>query len=623
MATGLAGAGQSVTSLAVEVVGPASVAPEAKHAAGATETDRALEDGPSPPPPPPGVARNLAPADPLRLLWPLGLAIGAARILFDVVAVAQANQPWLAAYVPDDAYYYMEIAQRLARGEGFTLDGVHATNGFHPLWEGVDGLLALVWHGDELVKASLISGFLLFAAAVLLFGLLVRRWLGPLPAAAVVVAASTQATSVVTGMETPVEVLFLALVAWFLAGYGERPGVRRAALLGVACGGLVLARVDAAVVVVLVPLAMWVLVRRGRQHDRRGPVPAELATWAVAAALVAVPWFVYSWLRFGSPLPVSGAAKLWYDDHAVASAFGSRFSFAFLRYVLHGWGGRAQALWLALVPWGGVWPRAALTAAGAAGIAAVAVGAKRMRGDRAADAPELSKARAGSAVPLALGFLALAVTVQLLTSSVVLPSFWRLGWYVTPWLVVLVTGATAAIAWLCTKAARGVGPLLVALPLALLVYWVPARTGYLRGRTTMHLARGPDGELVANAPGPMPLYLTAVWMREHLPHGTFAAYDNGYIAFHDDPAQVSNLDGLANSYAFLHLVEHSPGYDLRIYGSQHARYLVTWLLPARIPSCAIELWRSPIPLRGGGALDDGGRDYPIGVLDLGRCGLPG
>jgi len=52
----------------------------------------------------------------------------------------------------DDSYYYAEIAQRLAAGEGSTFDGLHRTNGYHFLWmwscalvfaSGLDGELAM------------------------------------------------------------------------------------------------------------------------------------------------------------------------------------------------------------------------------------------------------------------------------------------------------------------------------------------------------------------------------------------------------------------------------------------------------------------------------------------------
>jgi hypothetical protein len=36
--------------------------------------------------------------------------------------------------LPDDAFYYFEMAQRLAAGGGVSVDGINPTNGFHPLW---------------------------------------------------------------------------------------------------------------------------------------------------------------------------------------------------------------------------------------------------------------------------------------------------------------------------------------------------------------------------------------------------------------------------------------------------------------------------------------------------------
>src|SRR4029078_7829570 len=41
----------------------------------------------------------------------------------------------------DDGYYYFKIAQNLAAGRGSTFDGLHGTNGYHPLWLLVVGAL--------------------------------------------------------------------------------------------------------------------------------------------------------------------------------------------------------------------------------------------------------------------------------------------------------------------------------------------------------------------------------------------------------------------------------------------------------------------------------------------------
>jgi hypothetical protein len=37
-------------------------------------------------------------------------------------------------FIRDDAYYYFKVAQNISEGRGSTFDGIHPTNGYHPLW---------------------------------------------------------------------------------------------------------------------------------------------------------------------------------------------------------------------------------------------------------------------------------------------------------------------------------------------------------------------------------------------------------------------------------------------------------------------------------------------------------
>src|SRR5574340_95737 len=37
-------------------------------------------------------------------------------------------------FICDDAYYYYKVAQNISEGRGSTFDGIHPTNGYHPLW---------------------------------------------------------------------------------------------------------------------------------------------------------------------------------------------------------------------------------------------------------------------------------------------------------------------------------------------------------------------------------------------------------------------------------------------------------------------------------------------------------
>ena len=40
----------------------------------------------------------------------------------------------VANLIPDDAFYYFQLAQNIVHGAGSTVDGVNFTNGYHPLW---------------------------------------------------------------------------------------------------------------------------------------------------------------------------------------------------------------------------------------------------------------------------------------------------------------------------------------------------------------------------------------------------------------------------------------------------------------------------------------------------------
>ncbi len=54
-----------------------------------------------------------------------------APFALELLAILRANHVALVLRLPDDGFYYLEIAARLARGQGFTFDGVHATTAPH------------------------------------------------------------------------------------------------------------------------------------------------------------------------------------------------------------------------------------------------------------------------------------------------------------------------------------------------------------------------------------------------------------------------------------------------------------------------------------------------------------
>ena len=145
-----------------------------------------------------------------------------------------------------------------SRGQGFTFDGINATNGFHPLWQFL--LVPVAWAtggGDAFIRATLALGLALCLVSVVFVVRTVSRivgWGAALMGG--IVAVHFSLTSWVDGMEEPAVLLACALLLTALVAAAAHPRPRRLALVGVLCAVLVLARFDLAIVVLIVPLAL-------------------------------------------------------------------------------------------------------------------------------------------------------------------------------------------------------------------------------------------------------------------------------------------------------------------------------------------------------------------------------
>ena len=93
----------------------------------------------------------------------LALAVGVLpAVLFILLAFQTPVR--LVRYLSDDAFYYFQVAQNLAAGQGPTFDGLTRTTGFHPLYA-----LLLAWLGHLLSLTR--NGIVV--AAILLNGLVI------------------------------------------------------------------------------------------------------------------------------------------------------------------------------------------------------------------------------------------------------------------------------------------------------------------------------------------------------------------------------------------------------------------------------------------------------------------
>jgi hypothetical protein len=203
----------------------------------------------------------------------------------------------------DDFFYYAQVARHLAQGAGSTFDGIHRTNGYHPLW--LLCLTAFTWVGGGrffFILVTLVTAVSL--ASVFVLTLQILRRLGVSPAGQYVVAAliTFQAELLLQGgMEVVLALPLLLLLLHIFLEATELDG-----WFYLRCGALaslcILARLDS---VLLVGLLFALGLRELGSWQR-----AIKASFAFGAGLM--PVWVYLWLNkiwFGGWMTVSAQAK--------------------------------------------------------------------------------------------------------------------------------------------------------------------------------------------------------------------------------------------------------------------------------------------------------------------------
>jgi hypothetical protein len=216
----------------------------------------------------------------------------------------------------DDSYYYFQTALNFTHGRGWTFDGLHPTNGFHPLWMAMLLPVFAAW-GDDPLLALRMTGVLvaLVAAATLWVGWKAFGALAGRRGAVIGLLLLLQPFALyalLNGLETGVLILSLLFLMWMTHRHGllaPDAGTRRDLALGAMLGLTFLARLDS---VFLVP-ALVAVVFVGALQDggvrALGPAARKLVTVGVAFAVVGAPYLAWNQVTFGHLVPISGALK--------------------------------------------------------------------------------------------------------------------------------------------------------------------------------------------------------------------------------------------------------------------------------------------------------------------------
>jgi hypothetical protein len=250
-------------------------------------------------------------------------------------------------YVAADTFYYLSVARNIVEHGLPSMDGIHAMNGFHPLWQIatslVYGACALFRHPNACVFVMVLACLACVVGAVWILGRVIERAVGYLPAPFVMLPYGVYALcilpyhqlaardqyvaeghylgphgwsgtppvfgtlySFVNGMESGLVLLAFSVIAWAMLRADdpdETRASRNGAAVGAAFAFLALARLDHGAFA-LCPFALWCLGALAGGARRRFSLAAILA-FALPLAVYAVVNLAYA----GAAFPLSGTYK--------------------------------------------------------------------------------------------------------------------------------------------------------------------------------------------------------------------------------------------------------------------------------------------------------------------------
>jgi hypothetical protein len=416
--------------------------------------------------------------------------------------------------IVDDASYYFTTARNLADGRGLTFDGIHPSNGFHPLWLLMLVPLFLLHEPPEtMIRLVALLQTVLLGIAYLVFWRTQSKLFSPRTAAlTAILFAGLVFPLCINGMESALLVLLVTM----LYGYGlhiaqTQPNWQRAALLGIIVGCVVLARLD--MIFIALCLFGW-LARCCLPVETRSRAVALVLVCGLAAAAVVGPWLAFNYLEFGSAMPISGALKSSFPHTSLGPYTLPRLAAMGIIYLGSAILAVCWSLWTVI------------------------------RTRSKTPSPDSGSYTAATAI------FAWAVTTHFIYTMFFVRED-TFAWYFVIYplfAIVLVSGPIERM--LSSKLIR-TRPVVYPATAALLIVAV-----IVRDQTRDSFPQ--------NGQWHTPAYNAAVWAREHTPpEAIFAMSDCGHFAFFS-LRRVINLDGLTNNFDFQHtLAEHRLNQYLR------------------------------------------------------------
>lgn len=248
----------------------------------------------------------LAKPHPLLLL---GLGVFAAMTL---LVLSSPLPVLLDAYLHDDSFYYLKIAENLASGQGSTFDGINYTNGYQPAWLGIlTAMFAVGVDHDQMVTTAIAVQALLFAlGTVVLWLALIKNGVTAMAAAAGVSIVYFVVVPVL-GWDLLEGGLNVLTSAGVLLAFGQLTGPGIAPFwLGLALSLAGLARTDH---LFYLPIGGALLFWQIRNDDQPGKLSRALA-FLLPIGFIVGGYLAFNLVTTGHIMPVSGLVKRFWAE---------------------------------------------------------------------------------------------------------------------------------------------------------------------------------------------------------------------------------------------------------------------------------------------------------------------
>lgn len=209
-------------------------------------------------------------------------------------------------FLPDDAFFYLQIAWNMKNEHELSFFKGLETNGFHPLWLMVCTVLSLFSDTkNDLVKMTAVMSLVITLSVVYLIIFNLSRWIsqGCLIIATLMVLPFFLKAGF--GMETYLTSLFIILFVAYAFRYQEKKENKYILIFSILCGLCVASRLDSVFIVAPVILGQFLQNYRHLMNNK-GLMLFSLFLMVSPTGL----WVIFNILEFGHPVPISGLLKL-------------------------------------------------------------------------------------------------------------------------------------------------------------------------------------------------------------------------------------------------------------------------------------------------------------------------